>query len=64
MPGSRLVRWPAFHSGTTCTSIIGGEIRYTFLQNDMKLESGSAKATFGAQAHAIHYDLPDSCDRP
>ena len=36
---------------------IGGEIRYTFLQNEMKLESGSTKATFGSQAHAIHYDF-------
>lgn len=35
----------------------GGEIRYTFLQNAMKLESGSTKASFGAQAHLIHYDF-------
>lgn len=36
---------------------IGGEIRYTFLHNDMKVEAGSTKATFGAQAHALHYDF-------
>jgi hypothetical protein len=36
---------------------VGGEIRYTFLYNDMKLESGSTKATFGSQAHVIHYDF-------
>jgi hypothetical protein len=36
---------------------IGGEIRYTFLQNDMKLKSGSTEATFGSQAHAVHYDF-------
>jgi hypothetical protein len=36
---------------------VGGEIRYTFLFNDMKLESGSTKATFGSQAHVIHYDF-------
>ncbi|HYP07191.1 MAG TPA: outer membrane beta-barrel protein [Bryobacteraceae bacterium] len=36
---------------------VGGEIRYTFLKNDMRLESGSAEATFGAQAHLVHYDF-------
>jgi Outer membrane protein beta-barrel domain len=36
---------------------VGGEIRYTFLYNNMKLESGSTKATFGSQAHVIHYDV-------
>jgi hypothetical protein len=36
---------------------VGGEIRYTFLYNDMKVESGSTKATFGSQAHVIHYDF-------
>jgi len=49
---------------------IGGELRYTYLHNEMKLESGSAKATFGGQAHAVHYDLllhatgTDSAVRP
>lgn len=36
---------------------VGGEIRYTFQQNDMKLKSGSTEATFGGQSHAIHYDF-------
>jgi hypothetical protein len=36
---------------------VGGEIRYTFLYNDAKLESGGTKATFGSQAHALHYDF-------
>lgn len=36
---------------------VGGEIRYTYLHNDAKLRSGSTKATFGAESHAIHYDL-------
>lgn len=36
---------------------VGGEIRYTFQYNDMKLESGATKATFGSQAHTIHYDF-------
>ncbi len=50
--------WVAgFHLGHNMYEYAGGEIRYTFLQNDMKLESGSASASFGAQAHAIHYDF-------
>lgn len=36
---------------------IGGEIRYTYLQNDLKLKGSGGNPTFGAQAHAIHYDF-------
>lgn len=36
---------------------IGGEVRYTYLHNDARLSSGSTKATFGAESHAIHYDF-------
>lgn len=36
---------------------IGGEVRYTYLHNDARLSSGSSKATFGAESHAIHYDF-------
>lgn len=36
---------------------VGGEVRYTFLHNDMKLKSGSTEATFSSQAHIIHYDF-------
>ena len=36
---------------------VGGEVRYTYLHNDAKLSAGSAKATFGAESHAIHYDF-------
>jgi len=36
---------------------IGGEVRYSYLDNAMKLTSGQATAKFGGQAHAIHYDL-------
>ncbi len=36
---------------------VAGEIRYSFLKNDAKLTSGSAQALFGANAHAIHYDV-------
>ena len=49
---------------------VGGEIRYAFLKNDAKLSSGSSKALFGANAHAVHYDVlihatgSDSAIRP
>jgi hypothetical protein len=36
---------------------VGGELRYTYLRNQMKLESGSAQAKFGGEAHAVHYDV-------
>lgn len=36
---------------------LGGQFRYTFQMNDMKLSSGGAETTFGAVSHAIHYDL-------
>ena len=38
-------------------SKLGGEIRYDYQQNSMKLSSGSDKATFGGQSHALHYDF-------
>src|SRR5688572_12992344 len=46
-----------FTAGQDMYEHIGGEIRYSYLNNKMKLESGSAKATFSGQAHAIHYDI-------
>ena len=48
-------RW--FTLGHNMYNHVGGEIRYTFLYNNMKIESGSAKATFGSQAHVFHYDF-------
>lgn len=59
-----------FTVGNNMYKHLGGEIRYTFLHNELKLEGGSAKAAFGGQAHAIHYDLllhatgTDSAVRP
>lgn len=54
-----------FDSGWGATGYVGhnmynrvaGEIRYSFLKNDASLASGSTKALFGANAHAIHYDV-------
>jgi hypothetical protein len=36
---------------------IGGELRYTYLQSDLKLSSGGQSASFSGQSHVIHYDL-------
>jgi len=36
---------------------IGGEIRYSFLWNKMKVEASGSKITAGAQAHSFHYDV-------
>lgn len=46
-----------FTLGNDMHEHVGGEVRYNYLHNKMKLDSGSAKATFGGEAHAIHYDL-------
>ena len=35
----------------------GGELRYTFEKNDMRLSNGTAKATFASRAQSIHYDF-------
>jgi Outer membrane protein beta-barrel domain len=35
----------------------GGEVRYTFRSDDLRVSSGSTKATAGGQSHAIHYDV-------
>jgi len=43
--------------GNNMYNHIGGELRYSYLHNDLKLSSGSATATFGGEAHAIHYDF-------
>ena len=43
--------------GHNMYSRVGGELRYSFLKNDAKLSSGSSQALFGANAHAIHYDV-------
>jgi hypothetical protein len=43
--------------GQTVTDRIGGEIRYLFGQNDLRLESGGTKISFGGRTHTIHYDV-------
>ncbi|MEO8660981.1 MAG: outer membrane beta-barrel protein [Bryobacteraceae bacterium] len=54
-----------FQPGFAATAYIGhnmyrlvsGEFRYTFEQNEMRLSSGTTKATFGGRSHMLHYDI-------
>jgi len=41
----------------TNTNRWGGEIRYDFQRGNLQLGSGGSGAAFGAQSHAIHYDI-------
>jgi hypothetical protein len=43
--------------GSNMYEHLGGELRYSYLHNDVKLTSGATSANFGAEAHAIHYDF-------
>lgn len=43
--------------GQNMYSYVGGEIRYSYLNNGLKVSSEGAKASFGGEAHAIHYDV-------
>ncbi len=36
---------------------LGGELRYVFSHNSLKLKSGSTEATFAGHSHVLHYDL-------
>ena len=36
---------------------IGGEVRYNFMQSNLKLESGGTSTSFAGQTHAIYYDV-------
>jgi len=50
---------PAFGAvvGHSLYRWVSGEVRYSFLKSDLKLNAGGADATFSGMAHAIHYDL-------
>jgi opacity protein-like surface antigen len=50
--------WVAgFTIGHNMYNHIGGEIRYNYLRNGMKLTSGSTATKFGGESHTIHYDF-------
>lgn len=56
--------------GNETTRHIGGEARYTYRSDDLRVTAGGTRATAGGESHAIHYDLlvhatsPDSPIRP
>lgn len=43
--------------GQNLSDQLGGELRYLYMQNDLKLSSGGAKTTFSGRCHVINYDL-------
>ena len=43
--------------GQNLYKYIGGEVRYLFGVNDMKLNADGTKTTFGGRSHSIHYNL-------
>jgi hypothetical protein len=43
--------------GNQMNKWVGGEARYTFQKQDLRVSSGSVKATRSGQSHAIHYDV-------
>ena len=43
--------------GQTISRHIGGEIRYNFMQSNLKLASGGTETTFSGNSHAIYYDI-------
>lgn len=43
--------------GNDMHPFIGGEIRYMYQKNDLKLESGNTNYAFGGRSQTIHYDF-------
>ena len=43
--------------GYNSSNHLGGELRYGYMQSDLKLSSGGQTATFAGQSHVVHYDL-------
>ena len=43
--------------GQTISRHIGGEIRYNFMQSNLKLDGNGASTTFSGNSHAVYYDI-------
>jgi len=52
-PGFILSGW----LGQDLYRYLGGELRYSYQMNDLKLNSAGSKFTFGGRAHSIHYNF-------
>jgi hypothetical protein len=39
------------------SKVLGGEVRYLFLVDDLKVSQGGTQATMSAHSHLFHYDL-------
>jgi hypothetical protein len=52
-PGAAL----SVYFGQNVGRFVGGEIRYAYLMDDARIESGGNSVTFTAISHALHYDL-------
>ena len=43
--------------GQNLYSHVSGELRYAYLQSNLRLQSGGQSVTFSGNAHVVHYDL-------
>ena len=43
--------------GNQINRLVGGEVRYTYQADDLRVSSGSTEARATAQSHALHYDV-------
>lgn len=43
--------------GNDLYRLVGGEFRYTYIDNTLKLSLGGQEARFGGESHAFHYDF-------
>lgn len=43
--------------GNNSSGTFGGELRYDYERNDLKLGSGGTNVNFGGQSNAVHYDF-------
>ena len=43
--------------GSNLNGRFGGELRYAYLQSNLKLSSGGSSVSFAGMAHVVHYDL-------
>ena len=44
-------------AGNEMNQWFGGEVRYTYRQNEARVKAGSTEARFDAESHVLHYDL-------